>query len=476
MDTSMEDLQNTATDQITNHNQNGVLKAIHEIADLVEILKQNNASLLKENEAISTELDEKSTLISRLYYSMEQLNAKIDYLAQANDDFAKGAKNSKDITDGFEQKISLILQKLSDAQLETEKLKTEKIELLEQVSNFVYVQKEMLQRKKESLEKDKIIEAYKEKVTILENKNFGAVNQTGEFASKYEEFIARIYSDLFSLKDRLNNIQKLFKHNNEISNLLLQQVANTGLDTYQLQIQAVNVSADKLYESVIRERNTIENKFEEFKQNIKQLTKTIEIVQDKEDKESTLLSIIEEKFNIDKHRTQENIELKEKIRRLNDINELEKTKLREALKKTNETLEALEEQNRSLTWRANQLISEKDELNNEFSKLKKTTADEMPEPHYKSEIGDLRRRNDILLSKMEELKMITRRNDKEGLHADLIESYIELDALNEELEQLKNNLAQSKSESQHDDSIAIDKKKATELVTRIELFINKMNK
>jgi len=189
-----------------------------------------------------------------------------------------------------------------------------------------------------------------------------------------------------------------------------------------------------------------------------------------------LLSIIEEKFNIDKHRTQENIELKEKIRRLNDINEQEKTKLREVLRKTNETLEALEEQNRSLTWKVNQLNAEKDELNLEFSKIKNITQEEVPQPQYKTEIGDLRRRNDILLSKMEELKMITRRKDREGLQADLIESYIELDILNEELEQLKRIMAQAKPETQREELLVIDKTKAAELVSRIELFINKMNK
>ncbi|MEI6089822.1 MAG: hypothetical protein WCR42_05180 [bacterium] len=472
----MENVQNTAIDQDTSQNQNGVLKAIHQISDMVEMLKQNNASLQKENETISNEVEEKNTLISRLYYSMEQLNSKIDYLAQANEDFEKASKGSQDTMDGFEEKMGQVLQKLNTAQSENKKLLAEKIELHEQVANFVYVQKEMIQRKKESLDKDKVIEGLKEKISILENRNSGNVSQTGEFASKYEEFIARIYSDLFALKDRLNSIQRLFKHNNEISNLLLQQVANTGLDTYQLQIQSVNISADKLYDSVIRERTTIDIKFEEFKQNIKQLTKTIEIVQDKDQQESNLLSIIEEKFNIDKHRTQENKELKEKIRRLNDINEQEKTKLREVLKKTNETLEALEEQNRSLTWKVNQLNSEKDELNNEFSKIKDITQEAVPEPRYKSEISDLRRRNDILLSKMEELKMITRRKDHEGLQADLIESYIELDSLNEELEQLKHSIAQTKPLTEREESISIDKTKAAELVSRIELFINKMNK
>lgn len=472
----MENVQNTALDQDTSQNQNGVLKAIHQIADMVEMLKQNNASLQKENEAISNEVDDKNTLISRLYYSLEQLNSKIDYLAQANEDFERASKGSLDRIDGFEEKMNLVLQKLKTAQSENEKLKAEKLELQAQVANFVYVQKEMIQRKKESLDKDKVVEALKEKISILENRNYGNANQTDEFASKYEEFIARIYSDLFTLKDRLNSIQRLFKHNNEISNLLLQQVANTGLDTYQLQIQSVNISADKLYDSVIRERNTIDIKFEEFKQSIKQLTKTIEIVQDKDHQESNLLSIIEEKFNIDKHRTQENNELKEKIRRLNDINEQEKTKLREVLKKTNETLEALEEQNRSLTWKVNQLNAEKDELSNEFSKIKNITQEAVPEPSYKNEIGDLRRRNDILLSKMEELKMITRRKDHEGLQADLIESYIDLDKLNEELEQLKRSSTQAKPEIEREESIKIDKIKAAELVSRIELFINKMNK
>ncbi len=472
----MEHTQDTTFDQDISQNQNGVLKAIHEIADMVEILKQNNASLQKENEAISTELDEKSNLISRLYYSMEQLNSKIDYLAQANDNFEKGARGSQETLDTFDKKMNLVVQKLNESQTANEKLISENKELQVQVANFVYVQTEMIQRKKESLEKDKVIEAFKEKVSILENRNFGNITQTGEFASKYEEFIARIYSDLFSLKDRLNSIQRLFKHNNEISNLLLQQVANTGLDTYQLQIQSVNISADKLYDSVIRERNTIDNKFEEFKQNIKQLTKTIEIVKDNDQKESNLLSIIEEKFNLDKSRTQENKELKDKIRRLNDINEQEKTKLREVIKKTNETLEALEEQNRSLTWKVNQVISEKDELTNEFNKIKDIQIDKVPGPQYKSEIGELRRRNDLLLSKMEELKMITRRKDHDGLQADLIESYIELDILNEELEQLKRGLAQKKPDTEREESIIIDKLKATELVNRIELFINKMNK
>lgn len=476
MDTSMEDVQNTAIDQNESQNQNGVLTTIHKIGDMVEMLKQNNASLQKENEAIVSELEEKSALVKRLSYSIEQLNSKLDYLAQANEDFEKGAADTQNTIDGFEQKMSLLFQKLNDSQNENERLKTEKLELQSQVANFAYVQKEMLQRKKESLEKDKIIETFKEKITILESKNFGAVSQTGEFASQYEEFIARIYNDLFSLKDRLNSIQRLFKHNNEISNLLLQQVANTGLDKYQLQIQSVNISADKLYDSVIRERNTIDSKFEEFKQNIKQLTKTIELVQDNDQQESNLLNIIEEKFNIDKNRTLENKELKEKIKRLNDINEQEKTKLREVLKKTNETLEALEEQNRSLTWKVNQLNSEHDELINEYGKLKKTTNNEILEPRHKTEIGDLRRRNDILLSKLEEIKLITRRKDHDGLQADLIESYIELDSLNEELEQLKNRVAQEKPENGREDLIIIDKMKAAELVSRIELFINKMNK